>query len=151
MITVASQITSLTVVYSTVYSDAGQRKHQKLRVTVLCVGNSPGAVNSPHKGPVTRKMLPFDDVIMVCEICSILLSETSRRKIHLGLYSLSRRTRDCEISYSLEAARFDVVMIVWVWNLTGISAVLPPGCMSFVRTIGKVKTRPRGFEASPEK
>ena len=23
-------------------------------------------VNSPHKGPVTRKMIPFDDVIMIC-------------------------------------------------------------------------------------
>ena len=117
MTTMASQITSLTVVYSTVYSDAGQRKHQssaslafvwgihrgpvnspdkwpvtrkmfpfddvimlrrnlkrsfwcrskktsKLRVTGLCVGNSPGPVNSPHKGPVTRKMFPFDDAIM---------------------------------------------------------------------------------------
>ena len=30
----------------------------------LCVKNSPGPVNSPHKGPVTRKMFPFDDVIM---------------------------------------------------------------------------------------
>ena len=36
----------------------------KLRVTGLCAGNSPGPVNSPHKGPVTRKMFPFDDVIM---------------------------------------------------------------------------------------
>ena len=34
------------------------------RVTGLCVGNSPGPVNSPHKGPVTREMFPFDDVIM---------------------------------------------------------------------------------------
>ena len=39
-------------------------KTSKLRVTVLCVGNSPGLVNSPHKGPVTQKMFPFDDVIM---------------------------------------------------------------------------------------
>ena len=39
-------------------------KTSKLRVTGLCVGNSPGPVNSPHKGPVTRKMFPFDDVIM---------------------------------------------------------------------------------------
>ena len=31
------------------------RKTSKLRVTGLCVGNSPGPVNSPHKGPVTRK------------------------------------------------------------------------------------------------
>ena len=37
----------------------------KLCVTGFCVGNSPGPVNSPHKGPVTRKMFPFDDVIMM--------------------------------------------------------------------------------------
>ena len=40
------------------------KKTTKLRVTGLCVGISPGPVNSPHKGPVTRKMFPFDDVIM---------------------------------------------------------------------------------------
>ena len=39
------------------------KKTSKLRVTGLCAGNSPGPVNSPHKGPVTRKMFPFDDVI----------------------------------------------------------------------------------------
>ena len=50
---IASQITSLTIVYSTVYSDADQRKHQS------------SAVNSPHKLPVTRKKFPFDDVIML--------------------------------------------------------------------------------------
>ena len=31
-------------------------------------GNSPGPVNSPHKWPVTRKMFPFDDVIMSIQI-----------------------------------------------------------------------------------
>ena len=41
------------------------KKTSKLRVTGLCVGNSPGPVNSPLKGPVTRKMFPFDDVIML--------------------------------------------------------------------------------------
>ena len=41
------------------------QKTSKLRVTGLCAGNSPGPVNSPHKGPVTRKMFPFDDVIML--------------------------------------------------------------------------------------
>ena len=40
------------------------KKTSKLRVTGPCVGNSPRPVNSPHKGPVTRKMFPFDDVIM---------------------------------------------------------------------------------------
>ena len=40
------------------------KKTSKLRVTGLCAGNSPGPVNSPHKGPVTRKLFPLDDVIM---------------------------------------------------------------------------------------
>ena len=44
------------------------KKTSKLHVTGLCVGNSPGLVNSPHKGPVTRKMFPFDDVIMTIKI-----------------------------------------------------------------------------------
>ena len=30
----------------------------------LC-GEFTGAVNSPHKGPVTRKLFPFDDVVML--------------------------------------------------------------------------------------
>ena len=39
----ASQITSLTIVYSILYSDTDQRKHQsRLRVTGHCAGNSPG-------------------------------------------------------------------------------------------------------------
>ena len=41
------------------------KKTSKLRVTGLCVGNSPGTGEFPHKWPVTRKMLPFDDVIML--------------------------------------------------------------------------------------
>ena len=41
----ASQITSLTIVYSIDYSGGDQRKiTPKLRVTGLCVGNSPGSI-----------------------------------------------------------------------------------------------------------
>ena len=43
----------------------------KLRVTGLYVGNLPGPVNSPHKGPVTRKMFPFDDVIMYHKVKTV--------------------------------------------------------------------------------
>ena len=48
------------------------KKTSKLRVTGLCAGNSPGPVNSPHKGPVTRKMFPFDDVIMHSNLVTVL-------------------------------------------------------------------------------
>ena len=53
------------------------KKTSKLRVTGLCAGNSPGPVNSPHKGPVTRKMFPFDDVIMRLNINIIKPCEAS--------------------------------------------------------------------------
>ena len=64
MIEMASQITSLAIVYSIVYSDAEQRKHQSSASLAFVRGIHRGPVNSPHKRPVTRKMFPFDDVIM---------------------------------------------------------------------------------------
>ena len=62
---IASQITSLKIVYSTVYSDADQRKHQSSASRAFVRGIHRGPVNSPHKWPVTRKMFPFDDVIKI--------------------------------------------------------------------------------------
>ena len=62
---IASQITSLTSVYSTVYSGADQSEHQSSASLAFVWGIHRGPVNSPHKWPVTRKMFPFDDVIMV--------------------------------------------------------------------------------------
>ena len=60
----ASQITSLMIVYSTVYSGADQRKHQSSASLAFVWGIHRGPVNSSHKWPVMRKMFPFDDVIM---------------------------------------------------------------------------------------
>ena len=63
----ASQITNLTIIYSTVYSGADERKHQSSASLAFVWGNHRSLVNSPHKEPVTRKMFPFDDVIMISE------------------------------------------------------------------------------------
>ena len=65
MTMLASQITSLTVVYSIVYSGVIQRKHQSSASLAFVREIHRGPVNFPHKWPVTRKMFPFDDVIMV--------------------------------------------------------------------------------------
>ena len=64
----ASQITSLAIIYSTVYSDADQRKHQSSASLAFVRGIHRGPVNSPHKWPVTWKMFPFDDVIMTIRL-----------------------------------------------------------------------------------
>ena len=55
------QITSVSIVYSTVCSGAYQRKHQSSALLAFVGGIHRGPVNSPYKGPVTRKMFPFDD------------------------------------------------------------------------------------------
>ena len=60
----ASQITSLTIVYSTVYSDADQIKHQSSASLAFVQEIHRWPVNSLHKWPVTLKMFSFDDVIM---------------------------------------------------------------------------------------
>ena len=65
MSTMASQITSLAIVYSTVYWDVDQRKHQSSASLAFVRGIHRWPVNSPHKGPVTRKIFPFDHVITV--------------------------------------------------------------------------------------
>ena len=64
MSAMASQITSLAIVYSTVYSGVDQRKHQSSPSLAFVRGIHRWPMNSPHKGPVTRKMFTFDDVIM---------------------------------------------------------------------------------------
>ena len=62
MSAMASQITNLTIVYSSVYSGADRRKHQSSASLAFVRGIHRWPVNSPHKGPVTRKMFPFDHV-----------------------------------------------------------------------------------------
>ena len=68
---IAFQITSLAVVYSCVYSGADERKYQRSASLAFVLGIHRWPVNSPHKWPVTRKMLQFDGVIMAnCTPCT---------------------------------------------------------------------------------
>ena len=64
MSAMASKITGVTLFYSTVYSGTDQRKHQSSASLASVQGIHRWPVNSPHKWPVTRKMFPFDDVIL---------------------------------------------------------------------------------------
>ena len=66
MSAMASQITGLTIAYSNVYSGADQRKHQSSASLAFVEGIHPWIplTKAPNKGPIRRKMLPFDDVIM---------------------------------------------------------------------------------------
>ena len=154
MSTVASQITSLMIVYSTVYSGADQRKHQsstglhernspvtgkfpsqrasnaenvsiwwrhhafilhwwsgqKLEEQTVILSHTYASyllhigikaplafvrgihqwpVNSPHKGPATRKMFPFDDVIMHSFCIDEATMDDKNTPIYLTLIAFS--------------------------------------------------------------
>ena len=93
-----SLITSLTIIYSTVYSDADQRKHQSSAPLAFVWGIHRGPVNSPHKWPVTRKMFPFDDVIMWYSVFS--KSTTS--------WGLDKITEVCRLHVSMNFLKSEI-------------------------------------------
>ena len=93
MSTILSQITSLAIVYSTVYSWRRSKKHQSSASLAFVWGNHRWPVNSPHKGPVTRQMFPFDDVIMKLDrqitACDCSIMENRLREIAVNPLALS--------------------------------------------------------------
>ena len=95
----ASQITSLMIVYSTVYLGVDQRKHQSSASLAFVRGIHQSPVNSPHKWPVMRKIFPFNDIIMksphwfpifhfTVTCCSITITITKTTYVHSRLPTL---------------------------------------------------------------
>ena len=74
MSAIASQIVSLTIVYSTIYSGANQRKHHNSLSLAFVRGIQLWPENSLHKGPVTRKIFPFDYVVAWGGGCHVMFS-----------------------------------------------------------------------------
>ena len=68
----ASQITSLTIIYSSIYSDADERKHQSSVSLAFVQGIHWWPVNSLYKRPVTWKMFLFDDIFMCCCVTALM-------------------------------------------------------------------------------
>ena len=64
MSTMESQITSLTIVYSIFSLGADKKKHQSAESLAFGRGIRRWPVDYPQTEPATRKMFPFDDVIM---------------------------------------------------------------------------------------
>ena len=103
---IASQITSLPIFYSAVYSDAVQRKHLSSASLAIVRWIHRWPVNSTHKLPVTRKMFPFDDVIMyllnmpkVLLICVVIMAFfTHYRDVIMG--AISSQINSFTIVYS---------------------------------------------------
>ena len=115
---IASQITSLTIVYSTVYSDADRRKRQSSASRAFVRGIHRSPMNSPHKWPVTRTMFPFDDVIMsrirvtTGQTFLYQYSHGSNSKVLIALKNLTIYTYIC----------VNIYIKIGMFNQEGVSA-----------------------------
>ena len=125
----ASQITSLTIVYI----QAQIKENIKApRHWPLWGGIHRRPVNSPHKGPVTRKMLPFDDIIMqeiynifsivshlfIMHLCSMYLSMAVKRS-HIQ-YRLSYKTSYCKANRQMGKLNIACDFKSWYGNSTTV-------------------------------
>ena len=136
MDTIASQITSLTIVYS----DADQRKHQSSAPLAFVRGIHRGPVNSPHKWPVTRKQFPFDDVFMIkcfhvltsswCLSARILpwhppwtacvsLASVKARSLELWWHSQNLPSHILELSASISLTHSWITLMCDIWFYQG--------------------------------
>ena len=84
MSAMASQITSPTFVYSSVYSGTVQRKHQTFASLAFVKEIHRWPVNPPHKWLVTRKMFPYDYVIVLDAVSLEIIFYIKSPVIRLG-------------------------------------------------------------------
>ena len=99
------------------------KKTWRLRVTGLCAGNS------PHKWPVTRKMFPFDDVIMLQRYVRHIAQRHSGRGDFDYSYGLEKCGSLKSMSFKfIQSSRLDIcceIALRWMpRNLTNARSVL---------------------------
>ena len=134
MCTMASQISGVSIVYSTACSVADQRKHQSSAWLPFVRGIHRWPVNSPHKGPVLRKMFPFDDVIMwVLFLFSFLgMSYFVARKVkttwlkHVPIYMhINLFTMQSELyQWPTLVAKWPAIRVTWLFILWAMAVYI---------------------------
>ena len=128
MSAMASQTTGVSIVYSIVCSGVDRRKHQSSVLLAFVRGIQRWPVNSPQKWPVTRKMLPFDDVIM--HECVWFMNEAIENRVITapddGLACISYHDTLLLIGLNtLRPRSFQMHFLEWkyvdfYWNLTEV-------------------------------
>ena len=113
--TMASQITGISIVYLAVCLGANQRKHQSSASLAFVRGIQRSPVNSPHKGPVTRKMFPFDDVIMKHTYISVKSLPVFVMEIYIEVNIVLLMLRHWNETYNVNYGSypFDLTVLLW--------------------------------------
>ena len=140
MTMLASQITSLAVVYSIVYSGVNQRKHQSSASLAFVREIHRGPVNFPPKWPVTRKMFPFDYVIIMSYMLWGVIC-TSAWFIALGDYRIipggPHTVYPKKYAHGFDMLCFVVVMQSFIMNSYEVFIHIHQGC--FAGTVAIVR------------
>ena len=128
MSALAPQITSFTVVYSTVYSGADQRKHQSSASLASVRGIHRWPVNYPHKRPVRQKMFPFDDVTMDNDVSFIMSRQQwSAVEKHAPVGSIEFRYNVNQNSMAMHETRpLQMRKTIWIPSLNDTPYQPPP-------------------------
>ena len=92
------------------------QKTSKLSVTGLCEGIHPWLVNSPHKGPVTRKMFPFDDVILICGVTVYRMNCAQEKCLYIWLFTISFKVILLALGQSYDCPNASEVTLGDVWH-----------------------------------
>ena len=95
MSAMASQNIGVPIVFSTVCLGADHRKRQSSASLAFVREIHRWPVNSPHEGPVTRKMFPFDDVIMDTKHLKHKMRMSTTRLIWSGFRATASVTNSC--------------------------------------------------------
>ena len=125
----ASQIPSLTIVYSTIYQGEDERKHQSSASLAFVRGIHRWPLNSPHKWPVKRNMFPFDNVIM--DGLSLVMDLQYNLCWKLNLVSNVNYTIRWEILDVLAKMRYHEIPFVEL----SMCSVIPPGVRMWIKTL----------------
>ena len=136
--TMASQITRLTIVYSTIYSGADYRKHQNSTSLAFVRGFHWWPVNSWHKGPVAWKMFPLDDVIMNiqgiltgmfwrCLYWSYVQSPScaSMRLIDIDIFHVTHKSIGLSVTWKTTWIAIIWETLNWMWKSISQAVTVP--------------------------
>ena len=97
---VVSQITSITIVYSSVYSGTDKKNHQSSASLAFVREIHRRPVNSPLKGPVTRKKFPFDDVVMILSDLAKVQVQYYESRSHLAGVTAGRHLTNLNMMFN---------------------------------------------------
>ena len=125
----ASQITGVSTVYSTVCSAADQRKHQRSASLAFVRGTRRWPVNSPHKGPVTRKIFIWwrhhvkPTYFMISSVYKIIIPTRQIHRKHTTDHQPMKKSNVTRSKLATEKLMYIFLVTMGTYESTGWASI----------------------------